>query len=103
VIIVFPHRRGSKKIVAPENLFPVFLIRSPMPLRSFPSPKIERIESVPAKEAPVERLSAPMRSFWRTSLLLATSAALGGIAVAIWNRRTLAQMRQHSDGPPWGE
>jgi hypothetical protein len=33
-------------------------------------------------------------NFWRTSLLLATSAALGGIAVAIWNRRTLAQMRQ---------
>jgi hypothetical protein len=28
--------------------------------------------------------------------LLATSAALGGIAVAIWNRRTLAQMRQHA-------
>jgi hypothetical protein len=36
------------------------------------------------------------RSFWRTGLLLATSAALGGIAVAIWNRRTLAQMRQQS-------
>jgi hypothetical protein len=26
--------------------------------------------------------------------LLATSAAFGGIAVAIWNRRTLAKMRQ---------
>jgi hypothetical protein len=34
------------------------------------------------------------KNFWRTGLLLATSAALGGIAVAIWNRRTLAQMRQ---------
>ncbi len=31
------------------------------------------------------------RDLWRTGLLLATSAALGGIAVAIWNRRTLAQ------------
>ncbi|HTZ58147.1 MAG TPA: hypothetical protein VMB49_08625 [Acidobacteriaceae bacterium] len=39
-------------------------------------------------------------NFWRTSLLLATSAALGGIAVAIWNRRTLAQMRQSSAGEP---
>jgi galactokinase len=26
--------------------------------------------------------------------LLTTSAAFGGIAVAIWNRRTLARMRQ---------
>jgi hypothetical protein len=33
-------------------------------------------------------------SFWRTALLLATSAAFGGIAVAIWNRRTLARIRQ---------
>jgi hypothetical protein len=32
--------------------------------------------------------------FWRTGLLLITSAALGGIAVAVWNRRTLAQFRQ---------
>jgi hypothetical protein len=37
-------------------------------------------------------------NFWRTGLLLATSAALGGIAVAIWNRRTLAQMRQPAQG-----
>ena len=34
------------------------------------------------------------RRFWRTGFLLATSAALGGIAVAVWNRRILAQMRQ---------
>jgi hypothetical protein len=34
------------------------------------------------------------KNFWRKGLLLATSAALGGIAVAIWNRRTLAQIRQ---------
>jgi hypothetical protein len=39
------------------------------------------------------------RNFWRTGLLLATSAALGGIAVAIWNRRTLAQMRQQPHLP----
>ena len=34
------------------------------------------------------------RNLWRTSLLFASSAAFGGIAVAIWNRRTLAKMRQ---------
>ena len=38
------------------------------------------------------------RNLWRTGLLLATSAALGGIAVAIWDRRALAQMRQQT--PP---
>jgi hypothetical protein len=47
---------------------------------------------VPIDEAPEKR------NFWRTGLLLATSAALGGIAVAIWNRRILAQMRQQT--PP---
>ena len=38
------------------------------------------------------------RNLWRTGLLLATSAAFGGIAVAIWDRRTLAKMRQQT--PP---
>jgi hypothetical protein len=74
-----------------------------MPLRSFPSPKIESIRSLPPQEPAVDRPAATERSFWRATLLLATSAALGGIAVAIWNRRTLAQMRQQSDTPPWGE
>jgi hypothetical protein len=47
--------------------------------------------------------SAPASSehtdLWRTGLLLATSAALGGIAVAIWNRRILAQIRQPQQPP----
>jgi hypothetical protein len=34
------------------------------------------------------------RSFWRTALLLTSSAALSGIAFAIWNRRSLARIRQ---------
>ncbi len=38
---------------------------------------------------------ADLRQLWRSGLLLATSAALGGIAVAIWNRRTLAEIRQY--------
>jgi hypothetical protein len=39
--------------------------------------------------------SPKLRKVWRTGLLLATSAALGGIAVAIWNRRTLAEIRKN--------
>jgi hypothetical protein len=55
-----------------------------MPLRRFISENTEENpETQPEK-----------RSLWRTGLLLATSAALGGIAVALWDRRTLAQMRQ---------
>jgi hypothetical protein len=53
--------------------------------------------------APNEQLEADPQedreqqgSFWRTALLLTTSAALSGIAVAIWNRRTLARIRQES-------
>jgi hypothetical protein len=34
--------------------------------------------------------------FLRAGLLLVTSAALGGIAMAIWNRRTLARIRQQT-------
>jgi hypothetical protein len=62
-----------------------------MPLRKF------RLELVSPShdESPQESRSAPERqNFWRSGLLLATSAAFGGIAVAIWNRRTLAKMRQ---------
>jgi hypothetical protein len=60
--------------------------------------KMESTTPEPLVEVPGEAPSAPARrSFWRTGLLLTTSAALGGIAVAIWNRRTLAHMRQQSD------
>jgi hypothetical protein len=37
------------------------------------------------------------RQWVRSGLLVATSAALGGIAVAIWNRRTLADIRRGAD------
>jgi hypothetical protein len=36
-------------------------------------------------------------SVWRTGLLLATSAVLGGIAVVLWNRRSLERMREESE------
>jgi hypothetical protein len=75
-----------------------------MPLRNFPSTRFLK----PSKPGPVPvpppsdevilPTTAPeARSLWRTGLLLATSAAFGGIAVAIWNRRTLAQMRDQID------
>jgi len=66
-----------------------------MPLRKF------RLDLVPTThpEAPDESPSQPeRRNLWRSGLLIATSAAFGGIAVAIWNRRTLAKMRQQT--PP---
>jgi hypothetical protein len=62
-----------------------------MPLRKF------RLEVVSPSNAEGldESDSVPeRRNFWRSGLLIATSAAFGGIAVAIWNRRTLAKMRQ---------
>jgi hypothetical protein len=37
---------------------------------------------------------------WRTALLLAASAAFGGLAVAIWDRKTLADMRNRMPEPP---
>jgi hypothetical protein len=61
-----------------------------------PLPKF-RLEVVSAAHADAPDQSLPVperRSFWRSGLLIATSAAFGGIAVAIWNRRTLAKMRQ---------
>ena len=36
---------------------------------------------------------ATSRGLWSTGLLIASSAALGGIAVALWNRQALTRMR----------
>jgi hypothetical protein len=60
----------------------------PVPLR-----KIDAPEPLSAPENESSRL----RSLWRRGLLVITSAAFGGIAVAIWNRRTLAQIRQQTN------
>lgn len=64
-----------------------------MPLRNI---RLDLVSTPPA-EAP-DQNPPERRSFWRSGLLIATSAAFGGIAVAIWNRRTLAKMRQQT--PP---
>jgi hypothetical protein len=66
-----------------------------MPLRKF---RLNLVSTTPA-QAPDESPAPPERpNLWRSGLLIATSAAFGGIAVAIWNRRTLAKMRQQT--PP---
>ena len=38
------------------------------------------------------------RQAWSAGLLILSSAALGGIAVALWNRQALAKMRVDTDG-----
>jgi hypothetical protein len=64
-----------------------------MPLRKF---RLDLVSTTPV-QAPDESPAPPERlNFWRSGLLIATSAAFGGIAVAIWNRRTLAKMRQQT-------
>jgi hypothetical protein len=40
------------------------------------------------------------RKFWQTALLLAASAAFGGLTVALWNRKTLADMRNRAPEQP---
>jgi hypothetical protein len=44
--------------------------------------------------------NANFRKIVRSGLLMVSSAALGGIAVAIWNRRTLADIRREPDDSP---
>jgi hypothetical protein len=64
-----------------------------MPLRKF---RLDLV-STALPEAPDEGPTVPEpRNFWRSGLLIATSAVFGGIAVAIWNRRTLVKMRQQT-------
>ena len=66
-----------------------------MPLRKF---RLNLVSASPAEAADESPAVPERRNFWRSGLLIATSAAFGGIAVAIWNRRTLAKIRQQT--PP---
>jgi hypothetical protein len=40
---------------------------------------------------------------WETILLLAGSAAFGGVALALWNRRDLARIREQGNIPACDE
>jgi hypothetical protein len=64
--------------------------------------KIGRAGENPSPAPSEDASPAPSkeRQFWRTGLLLTSSAALGGIAVAIWNRRSLARIRQKYESVP---
>jgi hypothetical protein len=62
-----------------------------MPLRKF---RLEVVSPSNEEASNPAHLAPERRNFWRSGLLIATSAAFGGIAVAIWNRRTLEKMRQ---------
>ena len=68
-----------------------------MPMRKFRLP-LRFPHLLPLIDRPSK---AGLRQLWRSGLLVATSAALGGIAVAIWSRRTLAQIREQA--PPTNE
>ncbi|MGI8771281.1 MAG: hypothetical protein ACR2JE_07580 [Acidobacteriaceae bacterium] len=46
---------------------------------------------------------AKQTSRFRTGLLLVSSAALGGIAVAVWNRRLLRELRTSLESASGGE
>jgi hypothetical protein len=82
-------------------------MRRPPGVRALPKPRRRYDVIVAARNEQLEPLDvehggagnasvtpSKTRSFWRTGLLLTSSAALGGIAVAIWNRRSLARIRQ---------
>lgn len=54
-----------------------------------------------AKEKDRKKLTAEADSsgvssakFWKTALFFAGSAAFGGLAVALWNRKTLSEMHR---------
>ena len=64
-------------------------------------------EAVPAvpQEGPVTADSVPAAaaqkpSRWRVAMLLASSALLSGIAVVLWNRRTLERIREAAAETP---
>ena len=68
---------------APESTAPPDLV-SPLP------------DECPVQDKPAEERMPR----WRMALLLASSALLSGIAVVIWNRRTLQHMREPQPAPP---
>jgi hypothetical protein len=71
-----------------------------MPLRKFRL----NLVSTTLPEALEEGIPVPeRRNVWRSGLLIATSAVFGGIAVAIWNRRTLAKIRQQTSSDDSGQ
>ena len=57
----------------------------------------EDFAAVPQPAQPAEK---PRKNPLRTALMLAGSAAVGGLAVALWHRRTLTELRRESAAKP---
>ena len=57
-------------------------------------------EPDPTASQPQTATRSPGRKLWQTALLLAGSAAFGGLAVVLWNRKALAEMRKQTPDPP---
>jgi hypothetical protein len=51
------------------------------------------------QETPTETVQRRGIRLLQTGLLVAGSALLGGVAVAIWNRKSLAKLRQPAPNP----
>jgi hypothetical protein len=51
------------------------------------------------KKAEEDSFRTPPAKLWKTALLLAGSAAFGGLAVALWNRKTLSEMHRRPSEP----
>jgi len=62
--------------------------RSPSKVPKQQDGRIERIGKANKRE-----LADPPASRWSTALLMMSSALLGATAVAVWNRRTITQLR----------
>lgn len=63
-------------------------------------PETQSVNDARSRKMPVgNRRKRIWRSFWRTGIVMVSSAALGGVAVALWNRRTLNEMRREADYP----
>ncbi|MHB8889634.1 MAG: hypothetical protein ACYC46_12525 [Acidobacteriaceae bacterium] len=57
---------------------------------------LDRESSSPQVAMKEKRVSSSSR--WRSGLLLTASFALGGLAVTLWNRQTLARLHQELNG-----
>lgn len=66
--------------------FPTFSSKVSPPADS--APELEGAE----RSAPMEKSAG---SAWSTGLLMIGSALVGATAVAVWNRRTITEMRTH--------
>lgn len=66
--------------------FPTFSLKA-----SSPADSVREFEGTAASTVPEKNVG----SAWSTGLLMIGSALVGATAVAVWNRRTITEMRTH--------